>query len=135
VRGFLFPSYSLRLRKPEQKAGANGRVTNHSRPPFRVYKGPGENRSKLRPNSPRNSKLKGKTIFPFLKRLARATSAMQIARPVALTPRQNKRHLWQARRASLRLHHDDRIRKGAPPYLNTYPSLLLSLSLYRDRER
>jgi hypothetical protein len=61
VCGFLFPGYSLRLRKPEQKAGANGRVTNHCQPPFRVYKGPGENRSKLRPNSPQNSKLKGDT--------------------------------------------------------------------------
>jgi hypothetical protein len=38
VRGFLFPGYSLRLRKPEQKAGANGRVTNHCRPPSEFIK-------------------------------------------------------------------------------------------------
>jgi hypothetical protein len=42
VRGFLFSSYSLRLRKTKQKASANGRVKNHRRPLFRVYKGPGE---------------------------------------------------------------------------------------------
>jgi hypothetical protein len=95
VCSFLFPGYSLRLQKLEQKAGANGRVTNHCRAPFRAYKGPGENRSKLCPNSPQNSKLEGKTIFPFLERLARATGAMRIARPVALTPRQSKRHLCQ----------------------------------------
>jgi hypothetical protein len=91
VRGFLFPGYSLRLRKPEQKASANGRVTNHCLPPpFRVYKGPGENHSKLRPNSSQNLKLEGKAIFPFLKRLARATGATRIARPVALTPRRSR---------------------------------------------
>ena len=84
---------------------------NHCRPPFRAYKGPGENRSKLRPNSLQNSKLKGKTIFPFLERLARATGATRIARPVALTPWQSKRHLWQARRASFHLRHGDRVKK------------------------
>jgi hypothetical protein len=93
VRGFLFPGYSLRLRKREQKAGANGRVTIHYWPPFRVYKGPGENRSKLRPNSPQNSKLEDKAIFPFLEWLARATGATRIARFLALTPRRSRRHL------------------------------------------
>jgi hypothetical protein len=34
VRGFLSPDYSLRLRKPKQKASANGRVKNHRRPLF-----------------------------------------------------------------------------------------------------
>jgi hypothetical protein len=42
VRGFLFPGYSLRLRKPKQKASVNGRVKNRRRPLFWVYKGPGE---------------------------------------------------------------------------------------------
>jgi hypothetical protein len=70
VRGFLFSGYSLRLRKPKQKASTNGRVKNHHWPLFRVYKGPGEIRSKLRPNSPRNSNSKEKR--PFLERLAHA---------------------------------------------------------------
>jgi hypothetical protein len=68
VRGFLFSGYSLRLRKPEQKASS--RVKNHRRPLFRVYKGPGEIRSTLRPNPPRNSNSKAKR--PFLERLAHA---------------------------------------------------------------
>jgi hypothetical protein len=35
-----------------------------------------------------------------------------------------------------RLYHDDRIKKGAPPYLNSCPfSFPLSLSCHRDRER
>jgi hypothetical protein len=38
VHGFLFPSYSLRLQKPEQKVGANGRVTNHCWPPSEYIK-------------------------------------------------------------------------------------------------
>jgi hypothetical protein len=34
------------------------------------------------------------------------------------------------------LRHDDRVKKGAPPYLNSYPfPLPLSLSCHRDRER
>jgi hypothetical protein len=34
------------------------------------------------------------------------------------------------------LRHDDRVKKGAPHHLNSYPFLLpLSLSCYRDRER
>jgi hypothetical protein len=52
---------------------------------------------------------------------ARATAAPRIARLVALTPRQGKRHLWQAKRASFHLRHDDRVKKGAPHYLNSYP--------------
>jgi hypothetical protein len=70
VRGFLFPRYSLRLWKPKQKASANGRVKNHRRPLFRVYKGPDEIYSKLRPNSPRNSNSKVKRSF--LERLEHA---------------------------------------------------------------
>jgi hypothetical protein len=68
VCGFLFSGYSLRLRKPEQKANTNGRVKNHRRPLFQVYKGPGEIHSKLRPNPPRNSNSEAK--HPFLERLA-----------------------------------------------------------------
>jgi hypothetical protein len=61
VHSFLFPGYSLRLRKPKQKASTNDRVKNRHRSLFWVYKGPGEIRSKLRPNSPRNSNSKAKT--------------------------------------------------------------------------
>jgi hypothetical protein len=70
VRGFLFSGYSLRLRKPKQKASTNDRVKNHRQPLFRVYKGLGEIHSKLRPNPPRNSNSKAKR--PFLERLAHA---------------------------------------------------------------
>jgi hypothetical protein len=63
VRGFLFPGYSLRLRKPKQKASADGRVKNHRWTLFRVYKGPGEIHPKLRPNPSRNSNSKVKRFF------------------------------------------------------------------------
>jgi hypothetical protein len=52
---------------------------------------------------------------------ARATDAPRIAHPIALTPWQGKRHLRQAKRAPFRLRHDDRVKKGAPHYLNLYP--------------
>jgi hypothetical protein len=64
------------------------------------------------------------------------TAAPPTTRPVALTPRQDRRRLWQARRAMLHLRHNDRVKKGAPRRLISYPfPLPLSLSCYRDRER
>jgi hypothetical protein len=63
---FYFSGYSLRLQKPKQEASS--RVKNRHRSLFRVYKGPGKTRSKLRPNPPRNSNSKAKR--PFLERLA-----------------------------------------------------------------
>jgi hypothetical protein len=47
--------------------------------------------------------------------------APRITRPVALTPWQGKRHLRQEKRAPFRLRHNDRVKKGAPPYLNSCP--------------
>jgi hypothetical protein len=46
-------------------------------------------------------------------RTARActTAAPPTTRPVALTLRQGKRHLWQAKRATLHLRHNDRVKK------------------------
>jgi hypothetical protein len=67
---------------------------------------------------------------------ARTTAAPRVTRPVALTPRRGKRHLWQAKRASFHLRHDDRVKKGAPHHLNSYPfPLPFSLSCYTDRKR
>jgi hypothetical protein len=71
-------------------------------------------------------------------RMARActTAAPRTTRPVALTPRQGARHLWQAKRATLHLRHVDRVKKGTPRRSISYPfPLPLSLSCYRDRER
>jgi hypothetical protein len=69
-------------------------------------------------------------------RTARATATPRTTRPVALTPRQGRRHLWQAKRATLHLCHNDRVKKGAPHRSISYPfPLPLSLSCYRDRER
>jgi hypothetical protein len=67
---------------------------------------------------------------------ARTTAALQTTRPVALTLRQDRRHLWQAKQATLHLRHDDRIKKGVPRHSIPYPfPLPFSLSCYRDRER
>jgi hypothetical protein len=71
-------------------------------------------------------------------RTARACTmaAPRITRLVALTLRQDRRHLWQAKRATLHLRHNDRVKKGAPRRSISYPfPLPLSLSCYRDRER
>jgi hypothetical protein len=64
------------------------------------------------------------------------TAVPRTTRPIALTPRQGRRHLWQAKRATLHLRHDYRVKKGAPRRSISYPfPLPLSLSCYRDRER
>jgi hypothetical protein len=63
-------------------------------------------------------------------RTAHATAAPRTTRPVALTPRQGRRHLWQAKRATLHLRHDDHVGKGAPHRSISYPfPLPLSLLL------
>jgi hypothetical protein len=68
-------------------------------------------------------------------RTAHATTAPRTTRPVALTPRQGKRHLWQAKQALFHLRHDAHVKEGAPHRLNSYPfPLPLSLSCHRDRE-
>jgi hypothetical protein len=67
---------------------------------------------------------------------ARTTAAPRTTRPVALTLRQDRRHLWQAKQATLHLRHNDRVKKGIPHRSISYPfPLPLSLSCYRDRER
>jgi hypothetical protein len=67
---------------------------------------------------------------------ARTMAAPRTTRPVALTLRQDRRHLWQAKQATLHLRHDDRVKKGAPRHSISYPfPLPPSLSCHRDRER
>jgi hypothetical protein len=67
---------------------------------------------------------------------ARTTAAPPTNRPVALTLRQGRRHLWQAKQATLHLRHDDRVKKVCHVVQIHIPfPLPLSLSCYRDRER
>jgi hypothetical protein len=67
---------------------------------------------------------------------ARATATSRTTRPVALTPRRDKRRLRQEKRATLRLRHNDRVKKGTPRHSISYPfPFPLSLSYNRDRER
>jgi hypothetical protein len=62
-------------------------------------------------------------------------TALRTTRSVALTSRQGKRHLWQAKRATLHLCHDDHVKKGAPHRLNSYPFFLPFLSLATGTEK
>jgi hypothetical protein len=67
---------------------------------------------------------------------ARATATSRTTRPVALTPRRDRRRLWQGKRATLHLRHNDRVKKGTPRHSISYPfPFPLSLSYNRDRER
>jgi hypothetical protein len=49
---------------------------------------------------------------------ARATAAPRTTRPVALTLQRDRRRLWQEKRVTLRLRHNDRVKKGAPRHLD-----------------
>jgi hypothetical protein len=51
-------------------------------------------------------------------RTARATAAPRTTRPVALTSWQGRRHLWQVKRATFHLHHDDRVKKRCATSFN-----------------
>jgi hypothetical protein len=63
-------------------------------------------------------------------------AAPRTTRPVALTLRQKRRHLWRQKQATLRFRHNDRVKKGAPHHSISYPfPFPLSLSYNRDRER
>jgi hypothetical protein len=57
------------------------------------------------------------------------TTALRTTRPVALTLRQGRRHLWQAKQATLHLHHNDHVKKGVPRRSISYPFLFPFLSL------
>jgi hypothetical protein len=82
---------SLGLRKPKREASS--RVKNCHQSLSQICKGPGETRSTLHPNPPRNSKLEGKTPVPRTAR-TRTTAAPRTTRPIALTLRQDRRYLW-----------------------------------------
>jgi hypothetical protein len=67
---------------------------------------------------------------------ARATATSRTNRPVALTPRRDRRRLRQEKQATLRLRHNDRVKKGTPRHSISCPfPFPLSLSYNRDRER
>jgi hypothetical protein len=71
-------------------------------------------------------------------RIARACTmaAPRTTRPIVLTLRQDRRHLWQVKQATPHLRRNDRVKKGAPRCSISYPfPLPLSLSYNRDQER
>jgi hypothetical protein len=63
---------------------------------------------------------------------ARATAAPRTARPVALTPRRERRCLWQGKRATLRLRHNDRVKKRYATSFNFVSFSFSSFSLLRQ---
>jgi hypothetical protein len=63
---------------------------------------------------------------------ARATTAPPTTRPVTLTPRRDRRCLSQEKRTTLRLRHNDRVRKGTPRRSISYPFPFSSFSLLQQ---
>ena len=82
----------------------------------------------FRPDRTRDSKTRSETVVPRTAR-ARAMAAPPTTRPVALTPRLDRRHFWQEQRATLR--RNNRAGKGTPRRSVSYPFpfFLFSLSL------
>jgi hypothetical protein len=60
---------------------------------------------------------------------AHTTAAPRTTHPVTLTLWQDRRHLWQAKQATLHLRHNDRVRKGVPRRSNSYPFFSSPFSL------
>jgi hypothetical protein len=89
----------------------------------------------LSPEPTAGFKTQSETPVPRTAR-ARATAAPRTTRPVALTLRQDRRHLWRQKQATLRFRLNDHVKKGAPRHSISYPfPFPLSLSYNRDRER
>jgi hypothetical protein len=63
---------------------------------------------------------------------ARATAASRTTRPVALTPRRDKRRLRQEKRATLCLRHNDRVKKGTPTLFDFISFSFSSFSLLQQ---
>jgi hypothetical protein len=120
----------LRLRKPKKAARSGAKNRRQTLP--RVYKDQGETRSTFRPDSPRDSKTQNETAVPRPAR-ARATAAPRTTRPIALTPRRDRRRLWQGKRATLRLRLNDRVKRGTPRHSILYPFPFSSFSLLQQR--
>jgi hypothetical protein len=127
-----------------QSAAGGGATVNMAKSGLAVMAAAGERKqqsNRLQPHVPswssRGALSHGvKTTRPCsVYRTARATTAPRTTRPVALTSRQGKRRPWQAKQALFHLRHDDRVKKGVPHRLNSYPfPLPLSLSCHRDQE-
>jgi hypothetical protein len=58
---------------------------------------------------------------------ARATTALRTTRPVALTPRRDRRRLRQEKQATLRLRHNDRVKKR---YATSFDFISFSFSSF-----
>jgi hypothetical protein len=83
----------------------------------------------FRPDRTRDSKTQSETVVPRTAH-ACATAAPRTTRPIALTPWQDRRRLWQEKLAALRLRHNDRVEKGTPRRSISYPfPFFLFLSL------
>jgi hypothetical protein len=117
------------LRKPKGEARSGAK--NCRQTLLRVYKVQGETRSTFRPDPPRDSKTQSETVVPRTAR-ARATTAPRTTRPVALTPWRERRRLWQGERATLRLRHNDRVKKGTLRHSISYPFPFSSFSLLQQ---
>jgi hypothetical protein len=66
---------------------------------------------------------------------ARATAAPRTARLVALTPRRDRRRPWQEKQATLRLRHNDRVKKRYATSFNFVPFSFSSFSLLQQGPR
>jgi hypothetical protein len=73
----------------------------------------------------------------FRPRTARACAAAAppTTRPVALTPRRDRRRLWQEKQVTLRLRHNNRLKKGTPRRSISYPFPFSSFSLLQQGPR
>jgi hypothetical protein len=86
----------------------------------------------FRPDRTQDSKTQRETAVPRTAR-ARAMAAPRTTRSVALTPRRDRRRLWQEKQATLRLRHNNRAKKGTPHRSILYPfPFFLFLSLLQQ---
>ena len=126
---------SLGLRKPKREAGSGAK--NHHQTLSRVYKDQGEAGSNVPPGPDagfKNAKRNSRSSNGSRTRNGRPANHS----PVALTPRQDMQRFWQEKRATLRLHRNNRAKKKVRRVVRFRILFLFSsfsISCSRDRER
>jgi hypothetical protein len=137
------PRLEATLRTTQQCQPGAAVNTAKNGPAVMAVAGGQEQRSRRQPSSrhlvgqrenPLSQREDGAPVFRSSNGLCTRNGCLANPRPVALTPRRDRRRLRQEKQATLRLRHNDRVKKGTPRHSISYP-FPLSLSYNRDRER
>jgi hypothetical protein len=118
------PSAAVRNRPTAMTVAGGQEQQSRRQPSSRPIRGQREN--------PLSRRADNAPVFRPRTARACATAAQPTTRPIALTSRRDRRRLWQEKRATLRLRHNDRVSKGTLRRSISYPFPFSSFSLLQQ---